>query len=100
MGRYRWIVAHAFPCPHCGATVAAGRRFCRECGSDAETGWSEDAETDSIELPESMSDEDYEEFLAREFPGAEQARRIRWKRIAWKLALAVLAAALLIWTLR
>jgi hypothetical protein len=32
-----------FTCPHCGADVPADAPACSECGSDAETGWSEGA---------------------------------------------------------
>ncbi len=33
-----------FTCPHCGAAVSSDASACRECGSDAETGWSESAD--------------------------------------------------------
>jgi hypothetical protein len=39
-------------CPHCGATLPPRAVACRECGSDFETGWSDDVEYESIELPE------------------------------------------------
>jgi hypothetical protein len=32
-----------FFCPHCGAVVPANASACPECGSDEETGWSQDA---------------------------------------------------------
>jgi uncharacterized membrane protein YvbJ len=32
-----------FTCPHCGAAVPSDASACPECGSDEETGWSEDA---------------------------------------------------------
>jgi hypothetical protein len=32
-----------FPCPHCGADVPMQAKSCPACGSDKETGWSEEA---------------------------------------------------------
>ena len=51
-------------CPHCNETFPAGRLACPHCGSDAETGWSEDGLTGySTSLPEEFTDEDYEDVL-------------------------------------
>jgi hypothetical protein len=33
-----------FACPHCGAAVPVGASACPACGSDENTGWSEEAE--------------------------------------------------------
>ncbi len=70
-----------FPCPHCGAQVASGALACAACGSDAQSGWSEDAEAWAGDLPvgygatgdddeedEEDGDEqaDYEDFLRNE----------------------------------
>ena len=46
-----------FECPQCGAPVPAGRLACRECGSDAETGWQSAEEIDyqSVDLPDDVS---------------------------------------------
>jgi hypothetical protein len=35
-----------FTCPHCGAQVPSNATACPECGSDEETGWSENADYD------------------------------------------------------
>ena len=42
------------PCPHCGEPPPRDAIACRECGSDAETGWLDGREQDylSVELPE------------------------------------------------
>ena len=45
-----------FACPTCGAEVRVGTPSCLNCGSDDETGWSEDTLYDGLDLPES-SDE-------------------------------------------
>lgn len=60
-----------FDCPHCGAPVPVGAAACRECGSDDETGWSEDAGLWDPEIwAGSVVDDDfdYDEFVSREFP--------------------------------
>ena len=43
-----------FECTHCGADVAVGSKVCRECGSDASTGWqsSEEVDYQSLDLPD------------------------------------------------
>jgi len=73
-------------CPHCGAELARDARFCRECGSDERTGWSDEAEGGAWEAP-ALDDFDYEGFLERELPGsAPRARRVRareLRRLAW-----------------
>ncbi len=39
-----------FICPHCGAEVPLGAPACPKCGSDDETGWSEDTVYDGLFL--------------------------------------------------
>jgi hypothetical protein len=39
-----------FTCPHCGAQVPSDALACPECGSDKETGWSENAADDDLVL--------------------------------------------------
>ena len=58
-----------FACQHCGAMLAAGADFCRSCGASDESGWSEDLDTGDWE--EDL-DEDYDDFLRREFPDAHK----------------------------
>lgn len=41
-----------FACPVCGEEVRVGALVCPGCGSDDETGWSEEAEYDGVELPD------------------------------------------------
>ncbi len=43
-----------FECPHCGADVFVGSAVCRECGSDATTGWQTEAEVEyqNLDLPD------------------------------------------------
>jgi uncharacterized membrane protein YvbJ len=58
-----------FTCPHCGAAVAARALACPQCGSDAGTGWSEEAKDWAGDLPTGYGDDpdfDYEDALRSE----------------------------------
>lgn len=76
-----------FSCPHCGAVVPSGRRACRECGSDAGTGWQNEAEIDyaSVDLPDGYRDDSAGDAV----PSA--------RRPWWVVAVALLLALLLLW---
>ena len=84
-------------CPQCGAEVPRKALACPECGSDYETGWSEDADAQRLGLP---NDEfDYDEFVKEEFSdgrdGASRGPRPRGIGIGWWLvAIAVILALL------
>lgn len=45
-------MADFFICPNCGAEVPLKALACSECGSDKNTGWSEDTMYDDLDLPE------------------------------------------------
>jgi hypothetical protein len=49
-----------FECPNCGADVPVGKKGCRECGSDASTGWMDSEEIDyqSVDIPDGYGPED------------------------------------------
>jgi hypothetical protein len=47
---YNVCMSDYFICPHCGAEVAVGAVVCPECGSDEETGWSEETAYDGLDL--------------------------------------------------
>ena len=81
-------------CPNCGAEVPANARACPECGSDEQTGWSEDAVTGALDLPEDRFE--YQEYLKREFgqPSAVPAG-IHW--FWWIVALGLVAVFVLFW---
>lgn len=82
-------------CAHCGAPLPAGARSCRECGSDAETGWKDEEELflASVELPE-FDEEDYRSAMGEiEGRGSLAARRPRW--VLWITWILLAALALL-----
>ncbi len=83
-----------FTCPNCGADVAVGAKACRECGSDAQTGWQSEADVDyaSVDLPDGYRDD-------RDSSDAiPPSRRPLWfVLIALLVAFGILALAVLRW---
>lgn len=59
-----------FECPHCGADVPVGAKVCRECGSDAGTGWqsSEEVDYQSTEVPSGYGPDDENTVSERRSP--------------------------------
>ena len=90
-----------FPCAHCGALVPARAVACPECGSDAATGWSEQASDFAGDLPTGYDDDpdfDYEETLRSEGlaeggPPSRAAVRRRWVVVV----IVVLIACIVLW---
>lgn len=84
-----------FECPCCGADVVLGARACKECGSDARTGWQSGEEIDyqSIEIPDGYGGDGDPDAAA---PAARRRSR-RTAAVALLCALALLLAALLRW---
>jgi hypothetical protein len=83
-------------CPHCGAEVPRNARACPECGSDENTGWSEDAQSDGLDLPEENFN--YDEFVEREFggkPASPVPRGLHW--FWWLVAVGIIAGLALLW---
>jgi len=58
-------------CPVCGTEVPRNARACPECGADEETGWSEQAATDGLDLPDESFD--YDKFVKEEFGDEKQS---------------------------
>lgn len=82
-----------FPCPNCGADVAAGARVCRECGSDASTGWKDhdEIEYSSVDLPDGYRDVDDPD--RNELPALATPTWVRWTAL---LVVAALLAGVLV----
>ncbi len=81
-------------CPNCGADVPPRARACPECGADETTGWSEEARTSGLDLPD--EEFDYEDFKRREFGGEGPVPR-GLRSFWWLVALGVLALLLAFW---
>lgn len=86
-------------CQHCGAALAARARFCRSCGSDARTGWSEEGEFSGLEVSTELEDDEYDAFLEREFPErhGKHSRSLGSLIDLKKLVLLLSLAAFLLW---
>jgi len=52
------------PCPHCHLEINENATFCRHCGSDASTGWSNEPNQGAIDWND---DDDYADSVEREF---------------------------------
>ena len=82
-------------CPNCGAAVPPNARACPQCGSDEETGWSEDAAAAGLDLP--GQEFNYDEYVKREFGGeGPKPRGIPWFWWVIALGLIVLFALLMV----
>ncbi len=81
-------------CPNCGAEVPRGAKACPECGSDEQTGWSDEARASDLDLPDEKFD--YDEFVQREF-GKEKPipRGVHW--FWWVIAALLVIGFLLFW---
>jgi len=77
-------------CPNCGADVPPNAKVCPECGADEKTGWSEEAQSAGLDLPDENFD--YEDFVKREFGGGKNSvpRGIHW--FWWVVGLLIVAA--------
>jgi predicted nucleic acid-binding Zn ribbon protein len=79
-------------CPNCGAGIPENAHACPECGSCDKTGWSENAQSQRLGLPDENFD--YEEFVNREFNTPER-RRPPIRKFWWVVAIFLLVAAAL-----
>ena len=81
-------------CPNCGAEVPPKAKACPECGADEQTGWSEAARADGLDLPDDNFDHD--DFVKCEFGDKGPVPRgVHW--FWWVVALGLVAAFLAYW---
>jgi len=79
-------------CPNCGADVPARAKVCPQCGSDEQTGWSEEAQSSHLGLPDDSFN--YEQFVEREFG---KSRILPHGISYWWWLVALILAALFVW---
>ena len=82
-----------FCCPHCGEPLPSNATFCKHCGGSHDSGWENDNDA-SVDIWPNDDDEDYRDFLEREFPAHLTPRRSLWQRIVFLIALLLLVAFL------
>ena len=63
-------------CPICGADLAKDAKVCPECGADEKFGWSEESQTDHLDLPDENFN--YDDFVKREFGKQPVPHGIHW----------------------
>ncbi len=81
-------------CPHCGAELPNKAKACPACGSDEQTGWSDAARTDGLDLPD--EEFNYDEYVQREFSEHEHVPfGLHW--FWWLIALGLLIGFVLFW---
>jgi len=82
-------------CSHCGAPLKRKASFCRECGSDLDTGWSPLAQSGGLPGLPTFAEDEYEAFLAREF--GKRGRGARLRRVLGKALVILALAGFLVW---
>jgi hypothetical protein len=83
-------------CLNCGAPVPARANACPECGACEQTGWSGEAATSGLDLPDDSFD--YNEFVREEFGGKTVTPR--GTKCFWWAVAVVLVIAFLFFCLR
>lgn len=78
-------------CPNCGQAVPPGAAACPLCGSDSETGWSDNTYLDGIDMPD---DFDYGAAAEKEFGRSEKPRGMF--RGTWQAAVGAVVLALFV----
>ena len=66
------------PCPYCGEMIKRKVKACPHCGSDEQTGWSDDTYLDGIDIGDDI---DYDSLVEKEFSGNKHS--IKWWK-SWK----------------
>lgn len=67
------------PCPYCGEMISPKAHSCPSCGSDDQTGWSEQTYLDGISLDDDL---DYQDIYNHEFN--QDKNQLPWWK-SWKI---------------
>lgn len=81
-------LGNTFNCPVCGEEVPNDAKSCPECGACDKSGWSGQAESSGLGLPD--EDFDYHKFVEAEFGGTPKKAGMQW--VWWVAALIALIA--------
>ncbi len=84
-------LGNTFNCPVCGEEVPNGAKSCPECGACDKSGWSGEAESSGLGLPD--DDFNYQKFIEGEFGGTPKKSPMQW---VWWIA-ALLAFLSMLW---
>lgn len=82
-------------CPNCGADLPRNAKVCHECGSDKNTGWSDEAHVSALDLPD--DEFDYDKFVEKEFGGKKEFVPQGMHPFWWLVAVVVLVALVFLW---
>ena len=83
-------------CPNCGAEVPRKAKACPDCGSDEQTGWSDDAAAARLGLPDDSFD--YGRFVREEFGAAHPPPAgAAWRWWAVVAIVFLILAGILVW---
>lgn len=79
-------------CPYCGETIAYTAAACPECGSDEQTGWSQNTYLDGIDVGEEI---DYKEIKENEFGTSKKQQLPTWQMVTGLLMILLFIVLLL-----
>jgi len=63
------LYEETFSCPNCDGEVRQGAKACPHCGSDKNTGWSDQSWKDGLGI---YDEDDYNETIEREFKSGRE----------------------------
>lgn len=81
-------------CAHCNEEIPLNARACPHCGSDEQTGWSDQTHLDGMS---ELDEVDYDELLREEFPELAPKKKttISWKIVVGAIVLLCFIAGML-----